>query len=111
MINNQTQFKQTELGPIPEDWEVLKLRDCCDFVQYGYTQSASEIENGPKFLRITDIQTRIVDWESVPFCKISNSELQKYQLKAGDIVIARTGASTGANAICGLISKYRCFLT
>jgi type I restriction enzyme S subunit len=46
-------------------------------------------------LRITDIQDDHVDWNSVPYCKIASSDLPKYRLGSGDIVFARTGATTG----------------
>ena len=46
-------------------------------------------------LRITDIQDDRVDWESVPYCKIEKADLPKYRLASGDIVFARTGATTG----------------
>ena len=66
-------------------------------IDYGYTASSSNINIGPKFLRITDIATsNIIDWNSVPFCSISQEDNEKYKLYPGDIVIARTGASTGA---------------
>ena len=58
--------------------------------QYGYTESASEKEIGPKFLRVMDInKTDWVDWDSVPYCKIGDVEFPKYKLKKGDVVIAR----------------------
>ena len=66
-------------------------------IDYGYTASSSNINIGPKFLRITDIaRSNIIDWNSVPFCSISQEDNEKYKLYSGDIVIARTGASTGA---------------
>ncbi|MBW2966838.1 restriction endonuclease subunit S, partial [Candidatus Woesearchaeota archaeon] len=68
-------------------------------IQYGYTQSASKKKIGPKFLRITDIQSWPIDWDNVPYCKISDKDYKKYKLESGDIVIARTGASTGSSAI------------
>lgn len=75
-------------------WPLITLNQICD-TQYGYTASADDFEVGPKYLRITDIASGPVDWESVPFCKISESDYFKYKLNAGDIVIARTGNTTG----------------
>jgi type I restriction enzyme S subunit len=66
-----------------------------DGPQYGYTASANSEKVGPRFLRITDIQGNIVEWNSVPYCKISNSEKAKYLLEKDDLVFARTGATTG----------------
>jgi len=76
------------------NWVISKLGDVSK-INYGYTEKASFKEVGPKFLRITDIQNNNVDWETVPFCKIEKSESPKYLLKDGDIVFARTGATTG----------------
>ncbi len=74
------------------------LADICSDVSYGYTESASTEPIGPKFLRITDIQGGTFDWDSVPFCPASDADIRKYRLSVGDIVIARTGNSTGENA-------------
>jgi len=58
--------------------------------QYGYTETASDKEIGPKFLRVKDInKTDWIDWNSVPYCRIEEENLKKYKLKKGDIVIAR----------------------
>ena len=77
----------------------MKLSDLCVEISYGYTASATENDTGCKFLRITDIQGGYVDWDKVPFCEIESKDISKYQLIEGDIVIARTGNSTGENFI------------
>jgi type I restriction enzyme S subunit len=64
-------------------------------ISYGYTDSAKEDAVGPRFLRITDIQNDRVDWDSVPYCRIGRDGLAKFRLYHGDIVFARTGATTG----------------
>ena len=64
-------------------------------ISYGYTESATPEPVGPKFLRITDFQNECVDWATVPFCQIEAASLEKYKLATGDIVFARTGATTG----------------
>ena len=80
----------SELGEIPEGWEVQTLGELCDKPQYGYTQSAKDEPIGPKFLRITDInKTAWIEWESVPHCEITEEALRKYLLRIGDILIAR----------------------
>ncbi len=76
-------------------WDCVILREICDLVNYGYTASAKPEPIGPKFLRITDIVPNRIDWSSVPYCKINEKDLGKYRLEKGDIVIARTGATTG----------------
>ncbi|MDE0187278.1 MAG: restriction endonuclease subunit S [Candidatus Poribacteria bacterium] len=87
--------KQTEIGEIPESWEVVRLGDYCHKPDYGYTESANNSPVGPKFLRITDIQNDNVNWDEVPYCVCSGDDREKYSLENGDIVIARIGATTG----------------
>jgi len=87
--------KETEIGEIPEHWEVVRLGEMVKTSQYGYTASASEHPIGPKFLRITDIQDGRVSWSSVPFCEIDERGMTRYKLEPGDLLFARIGATTG----------------
>jgi len=79
-------------------WKVKEL-GAVSTIRYGYTESASFKSIGPRFLRITDIQNDRVDWDSVPYCKIESADLPKYRLASGDIVFARTGATTGKSCL------------
>ena len=79
------------------EWKEITLADLCTDISYGYTESAKQEKVGPKFLRITDIASGRLEWENVPYCPINESDFEKYKLLPGDIVIARTGATTGAN--------------
>jgi len=76
------------------EWEIKRLGEV-SAINYGYTESASSDPVGPRFLRITDIQNDHVDWDTVPYCRLEATDLPKYQLANGDIVFARTGATTG----------------
>ena len=79
------------------EWTTRTLGAISEDISYGYTASAQWEEVGPRFLRITDIQGGTVQWNLVPFCFITDSQFEKYQLMPGDIVVARTGNSTGEN--------------
>jgi type I restriction enzyme, S subunit len=74
---------------------VVTLDTIAASVDYGVTASASWDGAGPKFLRITDIQDGQVDWRQVPWCECNERERASAQLEVGDIVFARTGATTG----------------
>ena len=73
----------------------FQLKDIAESVSYGITASACNTPVGPKFLRITDIQDNKVDWDNVPWCEISTNSINEAKLQRGDIVFARTGATTG----------------
>ncbi len=93
-------LKETEIGPVPEDWEVVRLGEVGEF-QYGYTETASSKKIGPKFLRITDIDLTgsKIKWADVPYCKISDKDYLKYKLIDEDILFTRIGATTGKTCI------------
>ncbi|AMQ19917.1 restriction endonuclease subunit S [Geobacillus sp. JS12] len=102
---------------VPGNWTWIKLKSCLRRLQYGYTATSSTLTEGPKYLRITDIQNDNVDWETVPYCKIDDKLLEKYKLNKGDIVIARTGATTGKSFLiddmpfCSVFASYLIRLT
>ncbi len=89
-------YKLTEVGVIPCDWEVKRLGDCLyKNPDYGINAAAVPYSsNLPVYIRITDISE---DGHFLPQHKasINHSDALKYSLEEGDIVFARTGASTG----------------
>ena len=85
---------------MPKSWQVKAIGNLAS-VSYGFTAKASHENVGPRFLRITDIQDGEVDWGSVPYCKVGPKDLEKHQLVTGDIVFARTGATTGKSFLLG----------
>ena len=91
--------KMAKNETLPKGWRRVKLGELCSDISYGYTATASSKPIGPKFLRITDIVSDRINWEGVPYCEIEDSKRDKYTLRIGDIVIARTGATTGYNQI------------
>ncbi len=80
----------SDLGEIPDGWQVKTLGDLCKRSQYGYTASARSEPVGPRFLRITDInKDSWVSWSRVPYCRLTENEFTKYRLNKGDFLIAR----------------------
>lgn len=76
-------------------WKTVALGEIAESIDYGITASSSQRPIGPKFLRITDIQNGSVNWDTVPWCNCDAQSAADAQLKLGDIVFARTGATTG----------------
>ncbi|MCK0137235.1 restriction endonuclease subunit S [Arenibacter sp. S6351L] len=73
-----------------------KLENLITGTQYGY--NASALQSGKnKFLRISDITDGKVDWDTVPFCDCSDEDT--YLLNRNDLLIARTGGTTGKSFI------------
>jgi len=83
-----------ELIPQKGCWQCFKIKDISNKIQYGLTSKSGRNYSGPRYLRITDIQNRRVNWETVPFAK-EKDNLEEYRLNKSDVVFARTGATVG----------------
>lgn len=88
--------KPSELGEIPEDWDVKALSSMLNATpSYGINAAAVPlVGNLPVYIRITDISE---DGYFKPSKRVGvNSPLSDlYKLQIGDLVLARTGASVG----------------
>lgn len=80
---------------LPQGWERRTLTELADDVSYGFTASADADIDGPRFVRITDIVDGPINWSSVPRCPIAEKDQERFLLAPADIVVARTGATTG----------------
>lgn len=92
------------------EWKETTLSNICTEISYGYTASAKSEAVVSKLLRITDIVPNSINWETVPYCKADEQTIEKYKLQNGDIVIARTGATTVYNKIIKSIDSKKEFL-
>ena len=93
---------------IPDNWMWCKLENITSNIHYGYTASAQEVGD-VKLLRITDIHENNVNWDSVPYCVISEDKLANYILRNRDIVMARTGGTIGKSYIINNLNKKAVF--
>ena len=79
---------------VPSSWNWIKTRGILKNIQYGFNGSGLP-EGKIKMLRITDIQNNSVNWETLPYCSISEDAVSDYQISTNDIFIARTGGTIG----------------
>jgi len=87
--HGKVRMVDSPLGKIPDGWEVEPLANLVE-TRYGYTESAQDSPIGPKFLRGMDInKNSYIDWNNVPYCKISSENYPKFRLRRGDIVVIR----------------------
>ncbi|HHV11308.1 MAG TPA: restriction endonuclease subunit S [Clostridiales bacterium] len=81
---------------LPSGWDLIPLGSCVtEKLSYGVNAPAIPYSgNHPSYIRITDIT------EDGQYCdtdrkSVITQDREKYSLRFGDIVLARTGASTG----------------
>ena len=88
-------FKRTEMGEVPETWDVRPLIEACtQGPLYGANVAKSSfLPGGIRYIRISDIGR---DGSLVEAAVgISECDAEGYMLSVGDIVFARTGATVG----------------
>jgi type I restriction enzyme S subunit len=79
-VRGRCPFAEYETGTkLPVGWEVKSLYDLVE-TQYGFTASATDENTGVKFLRITDISGNTLEWNNVPYCEVSDDDVEKYKL-------------------------------
>ena len=84
-------YKQTKVGIIPEDWEVVKLNDIFTKSFYGTSESTNEIGKYP-VLRMGNMQNGTLIINDLAYIDLEDKEFKKYQLKKGDILLNRTNS-------------------
>ena len=109
MFYREANFKDTEIGRIPKEWEVVRLGKVLNEIKYGVTASVTS-NSGIPVLRVTDINDDgYFEPDSILCAELPQTEVEKYRLKVGDLVIARSGATAGKVAIYEGIPEILCF--
>lgn len=91
-LRNEPQ-KQSEIGPVPESWEVVPLNECA-VVQTGIAKGRkvdSEIAIEVPYLRVANVQDGYLDLTEMKTITIRQSEQQRYALQDGDVVLTEGG--------------------
>jgi len=88
-------FKMTELGPLPEEWEVVRLGDVAEISSGGSAPQGDEYFKGSKpFVRVSHIDNE--DCVIKEYDLINDKAVQDYRLKLfpkGTIVFPKSGAT------------------
>jgi len=89
-LRNEPQ-KQTEIGPVPESWEVVELGELLEIAQYGLSVKGNPEGNYP-ILRMTNQVDGQIVGRNLQFVEISDSEFEKFKVERGDILFNRTNS-------------------
>lgn len=100
-LRNEPQ-KKTQIGPVPESWEVVKIKDHCIDSAFG-PRFGSELyaaDGNILTLRTTDMEDDgRIDYNTAPLARIDYAKFEKHYLQVGDIVVSRSGT-------CGIASVF-----
>ncbi|WP_217992117.1 restriction endonuclease subunit S [Caenispirillum bisanense] len=87
-----TRFKQTEIGEIPEAWEVVPLQAIAS-VQTGLAKGSNKPDDPVElpYLRVANVQDGYIDLTEVKSTAVDRSRVARYSLRAGDVLLTEGG--------------------
>jgi len=88
---DQVPLKETEIGLVPEGWEVVRLGDVAIDVQYGANNRAGSDGTYP-ILRMNNLIDGKVDLSSLKYVDLSEADFHRFHLRPGDILFNRTNS-------------------
>lgn len=87
----ETRFKDTEIGRIPEDWEVIKLGDSFEF-KNGLNASKECFGSGTPIINYTDVYKHTslkAEWIKGRV-NLSAKDIDRFRVKRNDVFFTRT---------------------
>lgn len=98
-------YKQSELGLIPEEWDVVQLGTIGKF-KNGVNKSKEDFGFGIPFVNLQDV---FGNWEIIQsdfdLVNANNEELKNYSLEKGDILFIRSSVKPSGVGLTSLVSE------
>ena len=105
-LRNEPQ-KQTEIGRVPESWEVVPLGKLLTVAQYGMSVKGNPEGNYP-ILRMTNQVDGQIVGRKLQYVEIGDDEFQKFKVEQGDLLFNRTNSLdlVGRTAIFDIAGEF-----
>lgn len=89
-----TRFKQTEIGEVPEEWEVALVSDLA-VVAYGLTVNAERREAKARapYLTVANVQEDGISLESLKEIGVLPGDSDRFALRDGDLLVVEGNAN------------------
>jgi len=94
--------KQTEIGLVPESWEVVKLEYIAKSFEYGTSVKCGYDVQGKRFLRIPNVDGGAIKTSDLKFGNPKPNEEKNLRLQAGDLLFVRTNGVKENAGRCSL---------
>lgn len=96
--------KETEIGPIPETWDVVEFAEVRERLQYGTSTRCTYDPTEFPVLRIPNIEPGRVNASDIKFGTLRKDEAQRYLLKDGDLIFIRTNGVIERLGACAVFA-------
>ncbi|HEY7348123.1 MAG TPA: restriction endonuclease subunit S [Ktedonobacterales bacterium] len=96
--------KQTEIGEMPESWQISSLGEICSFLQYGTSERCDADASGIPVLRIPNVIDGRVDLSDLKYAKLPANTVQGLKLETGDVLFVRTNGRREYTGRCAVFN-------
>ncbi|MGB4781900.1 restriction endonuclease subunit S [Candidatus Methylomirabilis sp.] len=94
--------KQTDIGSVPESWDVATLEDIAVAFDYGTSVKCEHGKAGAPVLRIPNVLGGSIDLSDLKHGQPKRSELEQLRLQDGDLLFVRTNGVLENAGRCAL---------
>jgi len=94
-------YKQTDVGVIPESWEVATLRDCCKKITDGTHDTPRPVNQGIPFLTAIHVKDNQIAYEECLYVTKADHEIifKRCNPEKGDVLMVNIGAGVATTAL------------
>jgi len=108
MLMRKTKFKQTEIGKIPEDWEVISFEEIIKGKpRHGLYKPSSFFGEGTLIIKM-GVQSSydFIDSSIIPDrIRLENGELERFKVLEKDLLFLRTSLVMEGTGKCSIVRK------
>ena len=93
MPGRHSRYKRTEVGEIPKEWKVVRLRDVAH-TQSGIAKNAKAARSSPvtlPYLRVANVQDGFIDLSEIKSITVDATDVPRCSLQAGDVLFTEGG--------------------
>jgi len=96
-------FKKTEMGEIPDSWDVKTVKELISVCQYGLNKPLSSDSRGVPILRMNNLAEGKIDVKNIKYATLTKKEESEYLLEPGDVLFNRTNS----RALVGKVARFK----
>ena len=100
-------YKQTEVGIIPTDWEVVRLGDLSENgLMNGIFNDPKKVGSGVKLINVVNLYNEpIINYSALKLLRVSEKEKEKFSALKGDVFFTRSSLKKEGIARCNLFNE------
>ena len=102
--NNPQKYKNTEIGSIPEDWEVKSMGEVCIKITDGTHDTPKQVESGIPFLTAIHVKPNNIDYENCYYLPegVHRIIYNRCNPEKNDVLMVNIGAGVATTALINI---------